>query len=379
MKQRDISVLPLFISIILIAVGLVSAETAVPLDSPLVPTGLTSGDSFQLIFLTSAKTNRDSGDGSDNFTIDHWDDFVNGVADNSTLAEIKNIVWYAMVSVDNLSDELPGIAARDHAVVSTAVYRIDGEQIATGFADIWDGNIAVNINIDESGNLVNTSGSYGVNRETWTGSTWAGEIHGAYPLGNGNQSAVTGSAEATGTGWFQNGNHMRRATDNTRRMYALSEVITVSSILPPTVDAGNDMISWSGASFELDPNVINNNPQTGLVFTWTGDPVDGVTAEFSAADVQTPIVTLTKDAPTGDVTAVILRLAVNNEGSDLSDIVDTLIVDLYDDACKAAAGSGQVLIDPGDFNEDCKTNLLDFAMLSERWLDNYEITEPQTK
>ena len=60
-------------------------------------------------------------------------------------------------------------------------------------------------------------------------------------------------------------------------------------------------------------------------------------------------------------------------------MIDIMTIDLYDDACQAAVGIGHSSIDPGDFNEDCKTNLTDFVMIADRWLASYEINEPTLK
>jgi len=61
----------------------------------------------------------------------------------------------------------------------------------------------------------------------------------------------------------------------------------------PNVDAGVNMLSWSGQAVQLDPNSVNNDVAP-LTYLWTADPDAG--AVFSATDVNAPTVTITKPA-----------------------------------------------------------------------------------
>jgi hypothetical protein len=66
----------------------------------------------------------------------------------------------------------------------------------------------------------------------------------------------------------------------------------------PTVDAGEDMLTWSGEPVELDPNVVNNDPcepQAPLTYLWTANPATGVVFD-PGAEVEDPNVTITKPA-----------------------------------------------------------------------------------
>ena len=85
----------------------------------------------------------------------------------------------------------------------------------------------------------------------------------------------------------------------------------------PSVDAGDDMITWSGQAVKLDPNVVNNDttePQGTLTYLWSAEPNTGV--EFSATDVNTPTVTITKPALT--LTAV----TIANQGFEAPPLAD---------------------------------------------------------
>ena len=63
--------------------------------------------------------------------------------------------------------------------------------------------------------------------------------------------------------------------------------------LPPSsVDAGVDMITWSGQPVDLAATVEDDGVSP-LTYAWSTD-ADGVVVEFSATDVQSPTVTITK-------------------------------------------------------------------------------------
>lgn len=143
----------------------------------------------------------------------------------------------------------------------------------------------------------------------------------------------------------------------------------------PSVDAGVDMITWSGNTVQLDPNVINNDV-TELVYYWSADPVDGVV--FSDEYAQAPTVTITKT--TDNPSVVTLTLAVNNVGSSNDDVIDTMTIDVYDDACLAALlGFDEWTNHPTDISGNCVTGIEDLAELASNWLKGNGLSEPQPK
>jgi len=140
----------------------------------------------------------------------------------------------------------------------------------------------------------------------------------------------------------------------------------------PTVNAGSDWVTWSGEPVVLDDvSVIDNTAgAVTLTYAWSADPADGVV--FSATDVESPIITITK--PAGDPVTVTFTLACNYVGSSAEDIIDTMTMDVYDDACAASAGGGALSFDSTDFNTDCITDVLDLAQIAMNWLNDYSIT-----
>jgi len=151
-----------------------------------------------------------------------------------------------------------------------------------------------------------------------------------------------------------------------------------------SVDAGDDMITWSGQGVQLDPNVVNNDPcepQAPLTYLWTAEP-NGIgdpnlDVAITDANQEDATVTITKTAPTGDATVVTMTLAVTLPGED--PVTDSMMIDVYDDSCLAAKAVGPVEIDPTDIDANCITNFEDFAVMAITWLDDYTLTGPVPK
>jgi len=165
--------------------------------------------------------------------------------------------------------------------------------------------------------------------------------------------------------------------DRIKDLAAGGDVIVKPDPNAPSVDAGADMISWSGQAVLMDPNVVNNDtevPQRPLSYGWSADPPDGL--EFDPNEfVEAPAVTITK--ATDNPSIVTLTLAVTLEGKD--PVKDTMTIDVYDDACLAAKAAGLAAIDPTDFDGNCITNFADFAVMATTWLDDYTLTAPEPK
>ena len=146
---------------------------------------------------------------------------------------------------------------------------------------------------------------------------------------------------------------------------------------PPlySVDAGVDMITWSGQAVPLTPTVVNNTePYTALTHAWSADPADGV--KFSDPDVEAPTATITK--ATDNPSTVTLTLAVH-DGVHPS-VQDTMTIDVYDDACLAARiGKGLATNHPTDLDGNCITNLGDLAVMVTKWLNDTGLTGPVVK
>jgi hypothetical protein len=74
---------------------------------------------------------------------------------------------------------------------------------------------------------------------------------------------------------------------------------------------------------------------------------------------------------------VILTVSVHDEDNP-TPVEDTMTIEVYDTACLATIGEGAEY-DPDDIDQDCDTDLSDFAEMAETWLDDYTLTEPVDK
>jgi len=197
--------------------------------------GLSAGESFQILFVSDSKIQRDvldgADDGSDNSTIAQWNAWINLQADSSTITGFGGLNFSAIVS---LNDGVTPVNAKDNAVISGPVYLANGSFLFTDAADAWDGSgnstgtaLPTAIVINEDGNAINTSGSSGAGRLVWTGSNNDGNVTGTYPGANGTQSMMTGNSVDTDDDWITNTTAERRGPDTALRVYGLSEVITI--------------------------------------------------------------------------------------------------------------------------------------------------------
>jgi hypothetical protein len=144
----------------------------------------------------------------------------------------------------------------------------------------------------------------------------------------------------------------------------------------PSVDAGDDWVTWSDQPVALNPVVVNNDfqdPNRPLAYEWTAEGGASVVVFDPNEFVLAPTVTITA---IGDPNVVTLTLAVTLQGK--NPVTDTAVIDVYDDACKAAIGT-DVEFAVTDFNGNCITGLGDFAEMSKAWFVEYQLEEPAVK
>jgi len=139
-----------------------------------------------------------------------------------------------------------------------------------------------------------------------------------------------------------------------------------------SVNAGDDMITWSGEPVKLDASVEEG--VTVSSYGWSAVPADGVV--FDSNSIEDPTVTITK-AP-GDAVTVTLTLTVD-DGENPA-VTDTMTIKVYDDACLAARlGKGLAADNPTDFDGNCTTDFADLAAMAAKWLDDTGLAVPQPK
>ena len=125
--------------------------------SILVPDGLSPGQTYHLVFVTSGETTAESD------VINDYNNFVNEQAGVSgAITENWDIDWYAMGST-SLVD------ARVNALVTGPVFGLDGTKIADDHDDVWDGSLSAHLNVTQSNTTLETI--------VWTGSNYDGDAH----------------------------------------------------------------------------------------------------------------------------------------------------------------------------------------------------------
>ena len=240
------------------------AETTVPADWSLIPTGLGPGDSFRLIFIGTSNTNASSSD------IDVYNTFVQDLVEASGHEDIK-----ALSGTFRMLGSTEAVDARDNTGTTgtgVPIYWLGGAQVADDYADFYDGDW------DEEATGRRETGAsvtIGTSWKIWTGSAHDGTeamSTGATPtsraLGNSNnawvmQGSPNGSVSAHGPIESDTNNRT-----NTRGVYGLSGVFTVSD----QAIANNPPAFSSAASFSAE----ENQTDAGTVIAADPDAVDAV-------------------------------------------------------------------------------------------------------
>jgi len=178
-----------------------------------VPAGLSRGDTYHLVFVTNGTF------AATNSLLSWYDTQVDTAGDTMTGSPYGDVAWSCIGSVI-------GTDANSHTDPGTSpVYRLDGLQVATNAADLWDGAIANPISEDETGNPVVAAG-------VWTGSNWTGAQALNRTLGE--ALVGRGNSSATDTNWaYVAGGDENNA--NMNHLYAMSEELTVVVPEPSTV------------------------------------------------------------------------------------------------------------------------------------------------
>ena len=186
---------------------------------PYEPPGVSPGETYHLVFVTSATGPAFYQD------ILLYNGYVQDAANNSTLGmELDAITWYVVGStkVTGFGDA----EAKDNAQVIGDVYRVDGVQVTdeSGAARFYQSEPFVDhlaaINIDENGGVA--TGFY-----VWTGSNADG-TRSSYPLGEDTTYRVTnGAAAAMNASWINHASITPASTSY--KFYALSEPLVGGS------------------------------------------------------------------------------------------------------------------------------------------------------
>ncbi len=175
-----------------------------------VPGDLNVGDTYHLVFVTAGKLESTSTD------ISIYNNFVQtAAAGNPSLTGTDmGVNWFAIASTASID-------AKVNAVVgaSSPVYLLDGTtKVADDFADMWNTNIDLPINLTE-----NLGSPVGASNRVWTGSSADGTEHVGFSLGL--ASVTSGNLTQTGAPWLKD--LQSDGAGNTYHLYALSSELTV--------------------------------------------------------------------------------------------------------------------------------------------------------
>ncbi|MCY3850748.1 MAG: hypothetical protein OXF75_08115 [Acidimicrobiaceae bacterium] len=266
--------------------GRVSDEpvvTSVPGDWDLIPSGLSAGDKFRLLFITSAKSTASSSD------IEAYNGFVQARAAAGHAAIRAHSGGFRAVGSTATVDAI------DNAMLhgdGAPIYWLNGLRSSDDYADFCDGSWASRAARDESGAAVVL-----LDEETFFGNgIWTGTDHdctarAGHELGSArpqmaSMEVVSGSAH--GPLRIAHPNAVNQPNTNSRRLYALSGTFVVSL----------------GAVLDDDHLSPTTPPAVSIAGATSGD--EGTPAAFTLSAVPAPStpLTVTVDvAQTGDYAA----------------------------------------------------------------------------
>ena len=190
-----------------------------------LPTGLSSGDTFQLAFVTNAHSSASSTD------ILVYNTFVQTQWNGSGLKLLIETYLNHSISFKCIGSTTAK-AAKDNAVVGSGpnfkgVYKLTQEKIADDFTDMWNGSIDSSLNINENG-VDKFHGD--LRAEVWTGSESNGVGEPSQELG-GSLEVVFGQGNTMTSAWMKQAPSPQPAS--VRPLYALSEILTWPAPPPP--------------------------------------------------------------------------------------------------------------------------------------------------
>lgn len=181
-------------------------------DWSLTPSGLSAGDEFRLIFVTSGRRDAQSGD------IGVYNEWVQGFAR-------RNLNLLAFAGRFRVLASSGSVDARDNTGTTytdsdkgVPIYWLGGEKVADDYEDLYDGTAW------DSRNPTDESGSATTHSQVWVGSTTQGTSLAVHHLGT---RTVTFGRPAGDYPLHQTGEERGRA--DTLPLYALSPVIAVAA------------------------------------------------------------------------------------------------------------------------------------------------------
>lgn len=195
------------------AIGLATSADA---GTVLEPSGLSVGDKYRLVFVTSTKRDATSSNIAD------YNSFVDAIGDTLTAGD-----WTALASTSTVNAQTnTSTGTSDESV---AIYNLNNEIVSNNYSGLWSGNLQNDIYYDELG------GTHW-NDQIWTGTASNGFGSSNSTLG-GTGNAAYGFARMNDSNWIRLAYNLNKTTE--AHFYALSGILTYGS-LPPA--AGSNAV-----------------------------------------------------------------------------------------------------------------------------------------
>ena len=343
-------------------------EITVPNDWSLIPTGLSTGDKFRLIFLSSTKRNAGSTD------IVDYNSFIQGRAAAGHTDIQTYSAGFRAVGCTADSDARDNTATTGTSVV---IYWLNGNKAADNYGDFYDGSW------DDEANDKDEDGNNGPDTTMDGNFPWTGCDHDGTEetvtsralgkdlvrLGRPNSTTVNDGPLSSGGG---------QANTETHPMYGLSQIFEVAAAdntaatgtpsIDGTPQVGMVLTAAKGTLADADGTTKADNGDTGYAYSYqwlrvdggTDSPITGATASTYtpvAADVGKTVkvtVSFTDDGGTGEART---SNAFPSSGTIVSEMLPVLsfvptVVNVDEDAGPAIltvnlapASSGTVTVD----------------------------------
>ena len=279
------------------------AQTSIPHDWSLKPSGLDTRDKFRLLFVSSTKRNANP----------------TAIATYNTFVQTRAAAGHTDIQTYSAGFKVVGCTATVDAIDNTGttgtgvpIYWLDGDKVADDYADFYDGSWDSRSPTTETGASVTTTSTDGV----ITGCTAIG-TDGGFALGDGT-SASMGNPSGSNSGLYSA--NLSPLADS-RRLYGLSVVFEVRASTDATLsalvvnDGTNDRtLDLVPGTFDYDADVGNavttvtltatvnnsNASVTGVTLDGTAiadtDFSDGITVPSLAEDDNEIVVTVTPES-----------------------------------------------------------------------------------
>ena len=256
-----------------------TVTNTVPADWSLIPTGLSTGDKFRLLFLSSTKRNSESTD----------------IADYNTFIQTRAAAGHTDIQDYSADFRAVGCTADTDARDNTKttytttdkgvpIYWLNGAKAADQYEDFYDGSW------DDEANDKNESGTNGLDTSQNVNYPWTGCDHDgteavtggdSFALGTGLVDARVGRPNSSVSGHGPLNGQTNRSDFNHNPLYGLSEVFQVAAAVvvtnnPPTVaNAIPDQSATAGTAFSyVFPANTFSDADTGDTLSYTATKTD---------------------------------------------------------------------------------------------------------